>query len=27
MKLDFCICEALSYTHITMKTTFVGVAN
>ena len=26
MKLDLCICEALSYMHVTMETTFVGVA-
>ena len=26
MKLDLCICEVLSYKHITMETTFVGVA-
>ena len=26
MKLDLCSCEALSYMHITMETTFVGVA-
>ena len=26
MKLDLCICEALSYTHITLETAFVGVA-
>ena len=26
MKLDFCICEALSYKHITMETAFVGMA-
>ena len=26
MKLDLCIGEALSYTHITIETTFVGVA-
>ena len=26
MKLDLCICEALSYMHITMETTFVGMA-
>ena len=25
-KLDLCICEALSYSHITIETTFVGVA-
>ena len=26
MKFDFCIGEALSYTHVTIETTFVGVA-
>ena len=26
MKLDLCICEALSYMHITMEITFVGMA-
>ena len=26
MKLDLCICEALSYTHVTIETTFVGMA-
>ena len=26
MKLDLCICEALSYTHVTIETAFVGVA-
>ena len=26
MKLDLCICEALSYMHVTIETTFVGVA-
>ena len=26
MKLDTCICEALSYLHGTMETVFVGVA-
>ena len=26
MKLDLCICEALSYMHITIETAFVGVA-
>ena len=26
MKLDLCICEALSYMHVTMETTFVGMA-
>ena len=26
MKLDFCICEALSYMHVTIETTFEGVA-
>ena len=25
-KPDLCICESLSYTHITMETAFVGVA-
>ena len=25
-KLDLCTCEALSYMHITMETTFVGMA-
>ena len=26
MKLDLCICEALSYMHVTIETAFVGVA-
>ena len=26
MKLDLCVCEALSYTNVTIETTFVGVA-
>ena len=26
MKLDLCICEALSYTQGTMETAFVGMA-
>ena len=26
MKLDLCIGEALSYTHVTIETTFVGMA-
>ena len=26
MKLDLCICEALSYMHITIETAFVGMA-
>ena len=26
MKLDLCICEALSCMHITMEITFVGMA-
>ena len=26
MKLDLCIGEALSYTHVTIETAFVGVA-
>ena len=26
MKLDLCICEALSYTHVTTETAFVGMA-
>ena len=26
MKLDLCICEALSYMHVTMETVFVGMA-
>ena len=26
MKLNLCICEALSYMHVTVETTFVGVA-
>ena len=26
MKLTLCTCEALSYMHITMETTFVGIA-
>ena len=26
MKLDLCICEALSYTHVTIETAFVGMA-
>jgi len=26
MKLDLCICEALSYTHVTIEIAFVGVA-
>ena len=26
MKLDLCICEALSYMHSTMEIAFVGVA-
>ena len=26
MKLDLCICESLSRTHITIETAFVGVA-
>ena len=25
MKLDLCICEALSYTHVTIETAFVGL--
>ena len=26
MKLDLCICESLSYTHVTIETAFVGMA-
>ena len=26
MKLNLCISEALSYTHVTIETTFVGMA-
>ena len=26
MKLDLCICEALSYMHVTIETAFVGMA-
>ena len=26
MELDLCLCETLSYTHITMETAFVGMA-
>ena len=26
MKLNLCICEALSYMHVTIETAFVGVA-
>ena len=26
LKLDLCIGETLSYTHVTIETTFVGVA-
>ena len=26
MKLDLCMCEALSYMHVTIETAFVGVA-